>query len=380
MTVICVLGMHKSGTSAAASLLHRLGVYLGPQEEVLGSSPASPAGLWEHTTFLRINGELLRLLGGSWDQPPPRAPGWEAGEELDGLKATAASFIEQQFGNQHLWGWKDPQTSVTLPFWQSLVGDMRYVLCIRNPVEVGASLEQTDQIALFRGMELWLEYNMAALLATVGQPLFIFPYDDYFDEPLPWIRRLAHFIGQPVPRAGSQRSAAVARAVDPHLRHHHATLGDLATNSQVTAGEKALYFALRSQSRNELGTSALDVAELFMRYRQAARERSVLLWRAFDRVMEQTDRRAQQLEGEVTELHAQIARNDAEALQRVSSAMSQIVESALADSTNRVRSALREQRDWLRAEIYTALDARPVPVPSRVRGAITEVDRANFAG
>ena len=32
-----------------------------------------------------------------------------------------------------VWGWKDPRTCLTLPFWQDVIGSIRYVICIRNP-------------------------------------------------------------------------------------------------------------------------------------------------------------------------------------------------------------------------------------------------------
>jgi hypothetical protein len=43
-----------------------------------------------------------------------------------------------------LWGWKDPATCLTLAFWQTLLPHMRYVICIRNPLDVAISMERLE--------------------------------------------------------------------------------------------------------------------------------------------------------------------------------------------------------------------------------------------
>src|SRR5687767_636825 len=75
---ICVLGMHRSGTSLVSRLLHLLGVYLGPQESISNTGEDNPTGYWEHSGFVRLNEELLARLGGRWDAPPALTPGWFA--------------------------------------------------------------------------------------------------------------------------------------------------------------------------------------------------------------------------------------------------------------------------------------------------------------
>jgi hypothetical protein len=46
-TVLVVLGMHRSGTSALTGMLHHLGVALG--EHLMPASADNPRGYWEHS-------------------------------------------------------------------------------------------------------------------------------------------------------------------------------------------------------------------------------------------------------------------------------------------------------------------------------------------
>ena len=76
--IICVLGMHRSGTSLLARILNLIGVDLGP-DEVLTTEPVAdnPKGYWEHHEITAISDAILKRHGGSWDEPPLLPPGWE---------------------------------------------------------------------------------------------------------------------------------------------------------------------------------------------------------------------------------------------------------------------------------------------------------------
>ena len=74
---VCIIGMHRSGTSMVANLLRRHGLSLGPDECLLGANESNQAGHFEHAGFVEINEALLKQLGGSWDNPPRLQSGWE---------------------------------------------------------------------------------------------------------------------------------------------------------------------------------------------------------------------------------------------------------------------------------------------------------------
>ena len=138
-TIVCTLGMHRSGTSLVSRVLNVLGVYLGPEEHLMRPSSDNPTGHWESRPIKEINDEILSILGGSWQEPPPLPAGWERSPELAAPRHRAREIIQGDFSGSELWGFKDPRTSLTLPFWQRILDPMRYVICLRNPLDVAAS-------------------------------------------------------------------------------------------------------------------------------------------------------------------------------------------------------------------------------------------------
>src|ERR671936_1791837 len=64
--VICVLGMHRSGTSCLAGSLEQQGLFLG---EVNTSAPFNRRGNKERFDIMHLQGDILEGSGGSWDQP-----------------------------------------------------------------------------------------------------------------------------------------------------------------------------------------------------------------------------------------------------------------------------------------------------------------------
>jgi hypothetical protein len=65
---IFVLGMHRSGTSAVAGVLARLGFSLGT-ELVPAQSRVNDAGFFEDKAVLEFHESLLAALGRAWDHP-----------------------------------------------------------------------------------------------------------------------------------------------------------------------------------------------------------------------------------------------------------------------------------------------------------------------
>ena len=136
--------MHRSGTSMVAAMLRACGVHMGEGNDLVPPAADNPRGFGEHRQVVHIDDRLLASLCGAWDLPPAELERveWWAAERLGGLRdharRTLAGLASGADGGH--WGMKDPRLSLTLPFWRSLLGDHRVVVCVRNPLEVAASL------------------------------------------------------------------------------------------------------------------------------------------------------------------------------------------------------------------------------------------------
>jgi hypothetical protein len=63
VSVVCVLGMHRSGTSAVTRALNLLGMDLGLPECLVGLREDNPEGFWENLGFSEVSDEILTRQG-----------------------------------------------------------------------------------------------------------------------------------------------------------------------------------------------------------------------------------------------------------------------------------------------------------------------------
>lgn len=241
-TAVCVLGMSRSGTSLTARILNLLGVDLGDEEELMPPRAGNnPAGFWEHKGIADLNEEILATLSDSappylqgWRWPPDLAPGWERDARLAPCREAAQEMLSQGMSVGHLWGWKDPRNSLTLPFWQLLVPDLRHVVCVRHPLDVAASLGARDSMPRGEALALWQRYMTAALEHTEGRPRLFVAYDAYFADWERQVDRLAGFLDMPEPDELDR--AEIVVNIEPGL-HHHREASDAAGDLPAAVAE-----------------------------------------------------------------------------------------------------------------------------------------------
>jgi GT2 family glycosyltransferase/glycosyltransferase involved in cell wall biosynthesis len=243
--LVCVLGMHRSGTSLVTRMLNVLGVYLGPDGHLMKPQEDNPRGFWEHQLITDLNDAIFARLGGSWDEPPMFSPGWESAPGLADLRRTARAVIREDFAAAECWGWKDPRTCLTLPFWRRLLPAMRYVLCFRNPVDVAYSLHRRNGFSAEKSTRLWLTHGASALGHTAGQPRLLVFYEDVMRNWQAELRRLARFVDAPELAEQAAPQSAVQEFLEEELQHHRTSVIDAADDGTLPFSAKSLYVALR---------------------------------------------------------------------------------------------------------------------------------------
>ena len=120
------------------------------------------------------------------------------------------------------WVWKDPRTSVLLPFWRRALGPkLAAVVVVRNPLDVALSMQRRHSVTIAFAVALWERYNRLILLHSAGMPVLVTRYDDLVADPGAWTERTRAFLtGLGMHLAGAGDSAATAQDfVDPELRH-----------------------------------------------------------------------------------------------------------------------------------------------------------------
>lgn len=247
--VICIIGMHRSGTSMVARLLNLCGLYLGQAEQLFGPNSGNPEGHFEHTGFISIDDALLQHFGGSWDYPPQLESGWHRARSLETLVSDAKSLVAT-FPSAALWGWKEPRTTLLLPFWKLIVPNLRFVICIRNPLEVAKSLAKRNGMTIEQGAYLWNRYLRAAIRDTDGCARIFTFYDDFFIDVFAEIERLIRFCNLPCPNECS----LLQDAISSELRHHTTQAQEVLEETSIATEYKLLYIGLRALSHGTSGS------------------------------------------------------------------------------------------------------------------------------
>jgi hypothetical protein len=228
--ITCILGMHRSGTSLVSQLSHALGMYQGEEKELLiEETDDAPRGYWENRHFVALNDHLLSFYG--WDCLRVPEEAVEEGRWYS-LAAERPLFFQHcvetlwgQFSDHEWWGWKDPRTTLTLPFWKRVVhaafpkAKLRFVYCVRNPREVEASFQRHRLKDPEETRRLWRLYNRAAL-TYLDKPFHVVSYGKLLAHPKEQLGALQRFYGR-----GQEHLPQALPLIQPSLRRYRAEDG-----------------------------------------------------------------------------------------------------------------------------------------------------------
>jgi hypothetical protein len=240
--------MHRSGTSAVAATLGALGIELG--DRLIAPHPTdNPRGYFEDAELYQVNLELFEAAGAYWDTLLI--------EDLEGtdppvyeqLSQRAVRIVRDRFGTTPRWALKNPRLVRTLPFWRRVAGlagcSSRFVVSLRHPDSVAASLARRDGIHRMKTLLLWLVHLIPAAEILTREEGVVVNYDDLVDSPLECMGALGERLG--IDTRGSSRRLAEhgEEFLRADLRHHRqAWPPEEAAGDELTQLSQALYHAL----------------------------------------------------------------------------------------------------------------------------------------
>ena len=239
---LVVVGMHRSGTSAMARLLSLSGAAL--PSDLMAAGPDNPTGFWESTDVARINDQILAHYGSAWDDVFSGAQQPFANGIDEALVAEAAAAIGTLYGPSPLIVLKDPRVSVLGRFWRAALEQAgyapRYVVMVRNPLEVAASLAKRNGFSREKSLLLWSSYMIAAERDTRDAPRVFVSYDHLLGDWRANLSRIERELGVTLPGRTSTASVEADRFLTTELRHH-AERVPLESHSSVWAPAKSLH-------------------------------------------------------------------------------------------------------------------------------------------
>ncbi len=254
---IAVIGMHRSGTSAVARGLQALSVYLG--SDFLDAQPENPTGYWEDKRIVELDERVLKALGIKWDDVRPIDREEFARWRFWRLRSETSRYLRRRFLPHALWGFKDPRTIRLLPFWRRVLRDSRvddaYLLVIRNPSSVAASLFARQAMDAETAWRLWLVYMVPFLDELAGKPLVVVDYDLLMLEPRGQLERIARkFAIRHDQVRTTEVETFVSQFLDAKLRHTVFALADIDASTDAALLTRDAYALLLelAQDRREV--------------------------------------------------------------------------------------------------------------------------------
>ncbi|MDH4316863.1 MAG: glycosyltransferase [Desulfobulbaceae bacterium] len=261
--------MHRSGTSVITRSLPLLGVNLG--YNLNPANHENPKGFWEDLQCLEINEALLHHLGSGWDKLTPELIDPQNDTFITELKRKAIRVVtENLVKNDGIWGFKDPRTCRLLFFWKKVLAaiecDVCYIIALRNPLSVAASLLRRDPLLKEKSLFLWLQHIVSAINATNGEKRTIVDFDTLLNLPLEQLNRIASRLGfsPPDPKADNVKEF-LSFFLDNKLRHTNYHPNFLDSETEIPDDVKFAYQTLYRLSQDEEHDDNEQIISLFQK-------------------------------------------------------------------------------------------------------------------
>jgi hypothetical protein len=263
-TCLVVLGMHRSGTSAVAGTLGRLGATF--PEDVLGANPTNPRGHFESNGVLAANEQILRAIDTAWyDFRHINCASLDAAIVQE-FRAKLSKALQGSYGDASLFVLKDPRFCRFFPLARSAIEDFgvspKVAFCFRNPLEVAASLKIRDGISLSHGLSLWLRHMVDAELHSRDLPRVFINFSDFLRNWRETVSQIERGLGIVFPGWQDNAASEVDRFVDVGLRHNLASRDQLEECSGGQGWVRSCYEAFSELVRNPNDTEAMRNLDL----------------------------------------------------------------------------------------------------------------------
>ncbi len=234
---VVVLGMQRSGTSAVAGALSRLGLFLGADGDLFPGDVNNPSGYFEHRALAAQCRKSLAFYQMHASSVQPLPSNWQDYPQGQILREELQELLRSSFQARPLWGFKQPFVSLLMPLFLQVVQTLgvqpTFVVCVRNPLEVIRSeagwvyVRGQRQLAPLgqRALGAWLNYTLGALKGASNHACTIVAYDKFLQSPRPILEEIVCQRSDWVPTTEQWNEAV--QSVQRAWRHHEFDLEEL---------------------------------------------------------------------------------------------------------------------------------------------------------
>lgn len=263
---LVVLGMHRSGTSALARCLNIIGAEM--PNNVMPSTPFNKKGHWEPERLVALHDEIFAKMRSRWDDW--RQFDFTALSQEDQIhyKSALRGMIAEEYRDASTIVLKDPRISKLVPLYDNLLPSLKfspkYIISIRNPLEVAGSLKRRDNIITAYSSLVWLRYILDAEYFTRRKARVFTSYDRLLDDPSRALSHVLHVLKlRERLEITPDHNAKISEFLSPKLRSQEVSQDELDADENLGDWVKQAYGAILTLS-NPPSESAQNAAEALL--------------------------------------------------------------------------------------------------------------------
>ena len=230
--IFFIAGMHRSGTSYLAETLSFLGLELPNSIQPGGKD--NPKGHFESFNITQYLDGLLAELGMSWDTFISIPDGWFSSEYAEKATQELCDKLHGDFTGDGPALLKDPRLSLFFPIFKDIVDVENlndfYIIPLRHPVEVAASLGKRNRISTYRSYLVWLNYLFNAEKNSRGKKRSFINFPDWTQDIEQTIEKIEHDLGTKLPSKHKKNLILAKNEFESSLVHHNCDRFNEASN------------------------------------------------------------------------------------------------------------------------------------------------------
>jgi hypothetical protein len=217
--------MHRSGTSALAGTIARLG--MAAPARPLAASHDNPSGFYESAAVVQVNHRIIVGLGCAWNLCLGFYPERLAAMMEDQTTQLLRDLLVREFGGTGSYVLKDPRLCMTMPAWLPALRDsgaaIKILIMARHPAEVVDSLRARNGQNADESAPNWLHHMLEAEYISRGLGRAFVLFDDLLQDWRICLARAGAAAGLAWPRGFDDVAAEIATFLAGPARHHQAS-------------------------------------------------------------------------------------------------------------------------------------------------------------
>ncbi|MGH6849549.1 MAG: hypothetical protein ACREDD_03705 [Methylocella sp.] len=310
-TLLLVLGMHRSGTSAYTNTFAMLGAAL--PRNLLSGGCGNEKGHFESVRLIAEHDKMLKEIGSHWYDWNALSEDFFKSALAHTFAARIAEIVREEYEDAALIVVKDPRICRFVPVWREVAtlldATIKIVTPFRNPMEVASSLRKRDNLPVQESLLVWTRHVLDAEFWTRDLPRAFIAYEALLGDWRSVVDQCSKEIGLTFPRRSPKAERQVDIYLDRGLRRNMFGDNEFLSHSNVPGWTKDAYGSLQKLQTDPVGQKVLQkLDQVRADFDRVSSNLASVFAERDQRLMEATDANAQR----ASEIEKLGAANEAE--------------------------------------------------------------------